>query len=170
MKYAGIGSRRTPPEILQKMEAIAKFLAKMGYTLRSGGAEGADSAFERGCDTASGQKEIFIPWPNFNGRKENIFLPTEEAFSMAAKIHPAWDKCSFGARKLHARNCHQILGINLDDPVDFVVCWSPGNGGTEQALRLARIHNISIFNLIDPEAVKVLKNYLQNLCWISDRY
>lgn len=38
--FTGIGSRSTPPEILEKMKAIAKFLSERGYTLRSGGADG----------------------------------------------------------------------------------------------------------------------------------
>ena len=160
MKYAGIGSRRTPPEILEQMEALASQLAAAGFVLRSGGAEGADSAFERGCDAVKGPKEIFLPWKGFNGRKESVSLPNEKAISLASQIHPAWNKCSPGAWKLHARNCQQVLGENLDDPSDFIICWSPGNGGTEQALRVAKIHNIPVFNLIDPEAKHRLQNYL----------
>ena len=159
MKYAGIGSRRTPPEILDTMEDLGRQLAVAGYVLRSGGAEGADSAFERGCDAVKGAKEIFLPWKGFNGRKECVFLPNEEAISLASQIHPAWSKCSPGAWKLHARNCQQVRGKNLDDPSDFIVCWSPGNGGTEQALRLAKIHNIPVFNLIHSNAREELKKY-----------
>ena len=47
--YAGIGSRRTPPEILRLMERMALILSGAGYTLNSGGAKGADSAFENGA-------------------------------------------------------------------------------------------------------------------------
>lgn len=52
---------------------------------------------------------------------------------------------------MHARNMHQILGIDLKTPVDMVICWSPGHGGTEQALRLARAYGIHIVNLATTE-------------------
>ena len=57
MKYAGIGSRRTPPELLDEMEVLGRQLAIADYVLRSGGAKGADSAFERCCDAVKGVKE-----------------------------------------------------------------------------------------------------------------
>ena len=47
--YAGIGSRNTPKEVLDVFESIGKYLALQGFVLRSGGADGADRAFERGC-------------------------------------------------------------------------------------------------------------------------
>ena len=50
MYYAGIGSRETPGLMLGAFARIGEFLAKKGYTLRSGGADGADTAFEVGCD------------------------------------------------------------------------------------------------------------------------
>ena len=48
--YAGIGSRKTPNSILEEMTTLAKLLSNMGYTLNSGGAVGADTAFEQGAD------------------------------------------------------------------------------------------------------------------------
>lgn len=57
MYYAGVGSRETPQDILNTMYKIGKYLASKGYTLRSGGAIGADTAFENGCDSVKGEKE-----------------------------------------------------------------------------------------------------------------
>lgn len=57
--YAGIGSRKTPKNVLDFMFEIGKELALLGYVLRSGGAEGADSAFEKGADSVKGMKEIY---------------------------------------------------------------------------------------------------------------
>lgn len=54
--YAGIGSRETPRSILDLMTAIARKLEALGYTLRSGGATGADTAFEEGVERL---KEIY---------------------------------------------------------------------------------------------------------------
>lgn len=60
MRYAGIGSRNTPNGTLNIMDRLGAFLAREGWILRSGGARGADSSFEAGCDSASGRKEIFF--------------------------------------------------------------------------------------------------------------
>lgn len=160
--YAGIGSRQTDKCTLQKMVYIGYGLAAKGYTLRSGGADGADSAFEYGCDLARGSKEIFLPWSGFNGNDTSIFEePSKEAVEMAETLHPAWDKCSDGAKKLLGRNCHQILGNTLDKPVLFVICWTKHAkmaGGTALAMRLAEKRNIPIYNLADFEQEKVFRN------------
>lgn len=58
MIYTGIGSRETPPEIQEIMTNYARKLDKLGFILRSGGAMGADTAFEKG----STNKEIYLPW------------------------------------------------------------------------------------------------------------
>lgn len=131
------------------MTRLAQALAKYGI-LRSGGADGADSAFEKGCDLANGQKEIYLPWKNFNNNLSPLFKITNEAKELAATIHPAWDNLSWGAKKLHARNCYQILGFQLNQPVDFVVCYTDESlpyGGTKTALALARRYNRPIYNL-----------------------
>ena len=46
MTYAGIGSRETPIEVLELMTKASTWLGSKGYTLQSGGAIGADMAFE----------------------------------------------------------------------------------------------------------------------------
>ena len=46
MRWAGIGSRETPLPLLSKMTEVGEFLGKIGYVLHSGGAIGADMAFE----------------------------------------------------------------------------------------------------------------------------
>jgi hypothetical protein len=149
-KYAGIGSRKSPPEVLDNMTTIAQQLAGHGWLLRSGGADGADMAFESGCDSVSGPKEIFIPWKGFNNSSSLLYAPTKDSFVLASTIHPAWEHLSYGARKLHARNAHQILGIELDDPVDLVICWTKNGkevGGTSTAIKLAKQYKIRIINL-----------------------
>lgn len=145
--YTGIGSRQTPPEILAKMTDIAKAKAALGIILRSGGADGADLAFEAG---AGKLKEIWLPWPGFNGSDSDSPLPSQAAVDMASRIHPNWAACKRGARLLHARNCHQVLGANLMTPSEQVICWTPGGevvGGTATALRIAMEWKIPILNL-----------------------
>lgn len=146
--YTGIGSRETPQEVLELMKLIAKWSAKDGWTLRSGGANGADSAFEEGCGL--GLKEIYLPWKGFNGNASPWYDPDEDALNLAARYHPAWEKCSREARLFHARNCYQVLGLGLDKPSNCVVCYThkgEGKGGTGQAIRIAKAYNIKVFDL-----------------------
>jgi hypothetical protein len=47
MCYTGIGSRQTPEPILSCIRDLARKLAQDNWTLRSGGASGADAARNR---------------------------------------------------------------------------------------------------------------------------
>lgn len=162
--YAGIGSRRTPPDMLRHMTRIALRLAEHGYCLRSGGADGADAAFEAG----TGQREIFLPWRGFNNNPSPLFGPTDEAIAASAAVHPRWNALKEPARLLMGRNAHQVLGADLRSHVDFVLCWTPDGcsserersgetGGTGQAIALADRHGIPVFNLARPGALDRLK-------------
>lgn len=148
--YAGIGSRETPDNVLEVMIDIGRKLAEQGYILRSGGAEGADCAFEEGCDAAGGDKEIFIPWRGFNNKQHAPVKVSVAALKIAKELHPAWNKCNEWAQLLHGRNVYQVLGQNLKSPVEFVVCWTEKGktvGGTSTAIRLAEKHGIVVYNL-----------------------
>lgn len=141
LTYAGIGSRETPEAVCEQMAAIAKELWALGYTLRSGGAHGADTAFETG---ANGRSQIFRP-----------HHVTPQALDLAARFHPRWEKCSDPSRLLLARNGFQVLGADLKTPSKFVICWTKDggpSGGTGQALRIAAAYAIPVFNMHDPEA------------------
>jgi predicted Rossmann fold nucleotide-binding protein DprA/Smf involved in DNA uptake len=56
--YAGIGSRQTPEDVLKIMKTIGSFMVHKDYILRSGAADGADTAFEQGCDAENGKKKF----------------------------------------------------------------------------------------------------------------
>ncbi len=148
--YSGVGSRETPPEILEAMIDIATKLAYKDYCLRSGGADGADSAFEKGCDFAEGKKEIYLPWRGFNNNQSILYNTNTQAYDLAASIHPSWMFLSHGAKKLHARNICQVLGKDLNAPSEFIICWTKnGNkvGGTRTAIILAEQNKIPVYNL-----------------------
>lgn len=158
--WTGIGSRNTPDAILELMRQMAALLYMEGWTLRSGGAPGADTAFEGGASPFGDYSrcEIFLPWEGFEHRDDNMVRRTEpqrEAYEIAAQFHPVWDKLTSGGKRLHARNVHQILGYDVTDPqlTRFVMCWTRGGtgaGGTGQALRIARHYSVPIFDLADP--------------------
>lgn len=143
------------------MQGFARVVSPVAL-LRSGGAPGADTAFESGVVAGGGRCEVYLPWKGFQDR-HNAFLtePTELAMEMAERFHPRWSYLKQGAKKLHARNVHQVLGAKCDDPVDLVVCWTKdakGGGGTGQALRIAQHHDIEIWDLADPDVEEYVRD------------
>ena len=144
MTYAGIGSRSAPPKVLGEMNAIARKLSDMGYTLRSGGAKGSDSAFESG---AGDKKEIYSSTD-----------ATDLTRTIAKEIHPAPDKLNPTVLNLMARNTNQIFGENLNTPADFVLTYTPdgaessaersmSTGGTGQAIDMASRKGVPVINM-----------------------
>ena len=153
--YAGIGSRETPPHILQKMRSIGYNLGLRGYTLRSGRAIGADQEFEAGCDQARGKKEIFVSRD-----------ATPEAIEIALKYHPnpeALKRKGQYVVGLMGRNIQIVEGRNINnlaERINFAVCWTKDgrdSGGTGQAIRYCWDKGIKVYNLFNSQDVWDLK-------------
>ena len=152
LRYAGIGARATPAAVLADMTVIAGWLARTGWHLSSGGADGADTAFANGAP--AGQRTIWLPWRGYNGHRGpdcRVLSAAELSACMeiAAPLHPAWERCSPAVRKLHARNA-AVLGLTQDRPVDAVVAFTAEGrieGGTGMAIRIAEARGIPMFNL-----------------------
>ena len=155
--YVGIGSRQTPQAVLDTMERIGRAMARHGWTLRSGAADGADTAFEAGAEQGRGPREICLPWPGFNGRTADgattrVGVNSQANRDLARQSHPAWHVLRDAVQKLMVRNVHQILGPEpgSSPPSDVVICWTPdgeGEGGTGMAIRLAERHGIPVVDL-----------------------
>lgn len=162
--YAGIGARKTPSVIQTFMVIVSFILKEKGYTLRSGAAEGADESFELG---AGEQKEIYLPNSGFNNSKSTL-IPTEfsnasEIIGIASAIHPKWPKLDQKSKNLHSRNVCQILGQDLESPVDMVLCWTPdgaekfddvniNTGGTGTAIKIASKMDIPVLNMYNKKS------------------
>lgn len=150
--YAGIGSRETPQNVLDDMTKTASALEARGFTLRSGLAGGADTAFELGT-TREDLREFYAPWKGFGENRDSPYekqrwdqiarheqmtgkpykLPKsmvfqgevlKEAAQLASGYHPTWDRLSYGPRQLHTRNMGQVLGKNLDHPARFEIVYT----------------------------------------------
>jgi hypothetical protein len=149
MTYAGVGSRETPPEILTRMTKLAQYLDSKGYTLRSGAAAGADTAFELGAT----KKEIFPGSLKAGEREQKIareIHPNPYALDNTKNLSFVWN--------LMARNTNQVFGKNLDTPADFLIAWtkdgltksedrSAKSGGTGQAIDMASRKGIPVINM-----------------------
>jgi hypothetical protein len=149
--YTGIGSRDTPIDIQNIMTKLAIALSNDNWILRSGGAEGADSAFEAGAT----YKQIFLPWNNFNGKTADnssyfVMPDTEVAREFVYDYHPRAMFLKRGAFSLMMRNSYQVLGANLASPSNVLFCYTSDGtikGGTGQAMRIAKDYKIEIINL-----------------------
>lgn len=153
--YAGIGSRETPDAILEDMTSLAMFLESRQYVLRSGGADGADSAFEKGVHVSINAR-VYLPWAKFNGKNGIVCGYVPSLREIAAKHHPTYALLTPGAKSLHARNVAQVLGYAPEEQrSEFVICWTKGGkggGGTGQALRIAKAHGVPVYDIAIPAA------------------
>lgn len=154
--YSGIGSRRTPDNVLAEMTTIATYFQDT-FTLRSGGCiPGADKAFEDGVTNSN--KEIFLHEKGGFGNPSPLYYVSDKALKIAEHFHPVWHILGRKARLLMGRNSYQVLGLNLDDPVKFVLCYTPDgiedaksrtkdSGGTAQAIAIADHLGIPVINM-----------------------
>lgn len=161
--YTGIGSRKLPNQYYDLFVRLAQILSNKGYTCRSGGADGADSAFEEGSLLGRRTPEIYLPWKGFNDRNEGgrlvhpfEFANWKEAQKIASTIHPYWSNLKSSYKDLHTRNVYQIIGKNLLTPSEFVVCWAEPEGdyvkgGTRTAVVLAKRLSIPVYNFYGKE-------------------
>lgn len=168
--YAGIGNRDTPDSILELITQIAKRLWKVGlYDLRTGAADGADQAFMQGTMRA----EIYVPWHQYNGFPMHHAIP-KEAERLALEHNPHWrnsdgkeKNITKGVKALHARNMMIISGPHLDEPVDFVLCFTRDGcdsrqtrthdtGGTGSAISYADSLGVPIVNLAHKNSLEYL--------------
>ena len=164
--FTGVGARVTPQHILEEMTEISRVLSAKGVYLRSGGQpKGADGAFERGGCL---NKQIFKP-RDWQRHGDLLTLPL--AYDIAAKHHPYWENLQEHTKDLMARNVHAVLGPNLDDPSEFLICWtkdgifkakdrSRDSGGTGHTISVADEAGVPIFNLKNKEHHEYVMHHL----------
>lgn len=162
MIYSGIGARETPIHIQQKMTLIAERLSLRDYKLRSGGARGADTAFNNGAV----YKDVYLPYDGFNGHQCRVnpdyydcedFENYSDAIDIVRRLHPSGKYLKGFSLQAHARNCYVILGARLNEPSKFVVCWTKDgfeygqmtreSGGTGMGVLIANLFDIPVINM-----------------------
>jgi hypothetical protein len=172
----GIGSRDIDAIQFKICQNLATVFANKGWHLRSGGARGADSAWELGF-SESDRKTIYLPEPNFNGRPNTGCYKVPDGFGdvwfeareIATRLHSRFDQLDEFAQNAHTRNVFQVLGDDLKSKADLVVVCAPPRGrtvkgGTATAFNLAKGLRITTFNLWEPQDREALyKIYAQEL-------
>lgn len=159
--YAGIGSRKADMYTCGMIGTLAGQLEDVGWFLRSGHADGCDTSFEAGV---SKQMEIHLPWHGYNNAHHGwpYIVPKANTHvaQIAADYHPAWHKLSDPVRLLMCRNVTIILGAELDQPAEMVICWTPDGaltGGTAHGMKVAYANDIPVFNIaLDDQKARLL--------------
>ncbi len=184
LRIALIGSRDLEKESghersIKLCYNVAYSFARLGITFTSGlAALGMDAIAQKAYSAAVNdgiatleQFEVYVANQNeinksrLPNKNRSIVMNQElleDIEQITASIHPAWHNCNQWTRGMHMRNVHQILGYNLDCPVDAVVTWvkedAYGNpvGGSATTIQLAHRYGIPVFNLNTPDVQKVL--------------
>lgn len=188
--YTGIGARLTPLQIKNLMTEIGMYMNAHGWTLRSGGADGADSAFEIG---AGDKKQIFLPYKGFNNNDSSWYIGSAKVDDRAEELaHRVWDdRWQMGMVKVPwrdlkqstkafmTRNMYQLCGANLGEMSKVVICWTKDGtavGGTGQALHAVEMMRQKqegkppeerkevpqVLNLYYPSTVEFIRDVLRN--------
>jgi len=177
--YTGIGSSNSkrskakkynPPKYALEMATkIGKKLETKGWILRSGGATGMDSAFEK--LVSSKNKKIYTV-DNFDFSPKNYDFCRKELESVMDKGYDL-DGYNKYAQLLLLRDVNQIIGSpNMGDFMiksRFVICWTPHTdyfkadiGGTRFAVRVALKYDIPVFNLVSEIDRNRINHWLGN--------
>lgn len=176
--YSGVGSRRTSADRMGRLTRIATALDARNYILRSGAADGPDTAFERGA--AVSRRRIYVPNETFGNRpKGQVIVPKNvnlmlwlKACLIAERFHPQGSRMPQDVRELMGRNVYQVLGDNLRTPSDFLICEAPlpqiddqgrvvdVDGGTGLAVRLATAYGVPVYHLSQPSHAEVLEEFI----------
>lgn len=167
--YAGTGNRETPPDVLEAFKRLAVELESRGYTLRTGGMEGPEDAFEKACK----KQEIHLPWKGFNDKESKYSFTTDQAKELAGKFQPGFDGLKPAMQVFLAKNARILMGKDLKSPCLFLITWSEDGaetlqertartGHTGHAIAMAATLKIPIFNFGKKDAEARLMQYLGN--------
>ena len=162
------GNRDTPVTVLEVMHRLVQELEYFGFTLRTGGSEGADDVAEKASKTV----ELYLPWKPFNEKESKLYFNSKQSKDIAKMFHPGYDALKPAIQAFLARNVRMVLGDKLRSPVMLVICWSEDGaesvkevtsktGTVGHVISVASAMKIPVFNLSRPNAEPRLKQYLE---------
>lgn len=154
MSYAGkgiiavFGTRAPGGAVSQAVASLVNFVSRLGYTIRTGGAEGVDEA---AMFATEGRLEVMLPWATYNealmgkvaaAKKDlaiTVYNPLfhQDWTKSVTDLHPYSKGLTRGPFALHARNygivAGSILGVAFPNYIN-----NPNGGGTSQGIRIAK--------------------------------
>lgn len=165
--YGVVANPDAPEGIMSQIGSIATRLEAMGYTLRTAGGKGMEEAFEQVTEN----KEVHIPWRNFNERQSKFTRNAKEADDVVRPFAPGFDGLKPAVQAIIASKAHTVLGKDLKNPIRFLItytqdgCENTANktaktGFSGTSIALASSLRIPVFNLKNSDALERLKQYL----------
>lgn len=149
-------------------------LARMGVTMTSGlAAKGCDAIAQRAYGKAIALKEgkanidsleVYVAQQknidksNLPYKEYSIIMPSDQEATNKRReiLKSVLDYNHYQALTMlknnyalgmHERNVHQILGKDLQSPIDLVLTWcKPGHSGTRTAINIAEANSIPVIN------------------------
>lgn len=160
-RIACVGSRETPPDVLDWMADMGAMIVERGFVLVSGNAPGADQAWARGGNSIDPSRvELCLPWEGFEGHAVHprnvvrIIQSSDQRYYDDVKgTHPSFGRLSAAALKLHARNAMIVDGAFMT--LAYLNHAKPGYGGTGGAWRIAQRRQGEISSVHDVSDLEV---------------
>jgi predicted NAD-dependent protein-ADP-ribosyltransferase YbiA (DUF1768 family) len=156
--YGAVGSRSLPRNhpLARLAEGTAARLERLGYVQYSGGADGADRAFERGVSKST-NKIVFRPEYDRDKQLPAGYMVIDgpkarEARSIAMAVTSDFTKLDQWGQDLHTRNAFQVLGPDLKRPVEFLLAIPKAEPpervrGTRATMAMAAANGIEVIDL-----------------------
>lgn len=165
--YTVAGSRKTPVAVLETMRQVAKALDYSGYVLRTCASHGPGLIAYGASQEATGLGQRWVPWLGFDGHFESIHLPDREHFRLAQALRNDWHILPNATQAMKACNVAELLGVGLDQPSRFLLCYSAcaaqspqeltrHSGATGELIRLADYLEIPVVNFARDDALQRL--------------
>jgi hypothetical protein len=159
-----VGSREAPQAACEFMAQQSLLLRANDIIVRTGDASrGIDDSVVNSCNyymaTHPDEMVMMATGTNLEVYTANDSVNDAVAHTMASKYHPVWNNLTEYAKLLHARNCYQVAGLNLNRPSNALLCWTPDGithhkkrsvktGGTGTAISVASEEfDIPVFNI-----------------------
>ncbi|WP_073167402.1 hypothetical protein [Desulfofundulus australicus] len=141
MIAAVIGTREPNSRMARLCEAVCRKLRDAGYYLATGNALGIDNIARDTWNERFPERVIlYLPWAGYNAggihprNRVIVFSGQRDWLESVRKYHPAPDRLSSAAVKLHARN------FGIVKSADLVIAFPRSiskPGGTGQGMRIA---------------------------------
>ena len=127
------------------------------------------------------KKEVYLPFKKFNiDLADNATMPNtfELPHNYAAQIYgPRYNDMKPGGRSVYASKVMAMLGVDCDNPIDFLLCYSPDGREGFQArervdyklvgtlsfyIKLAQVAGIPVYNLKNKDSlINFIKTHIQ---------
>lgn len=169
--YGVVSNIKAPEPIIEKAKQVAEYLRDKPFMLRTGGGNTEiENVFEKSTDN----KELYLPWKNFNQKDSKIFRYDQHICDIARWQQPGYETVPLWQQSFFNRTVGVVLGKDGKSPVRFIIGWSYDSvehaihrtaktGFIGVAVSVAALLKIPLFNLNNTDAFDRLKLYVNGM-------